>query len=343
MFPFNAKLFGLLLLQLIAAASLYLYYNSDQDTQSQSALINISRQDINGIEISDSETTILVKKHNDQWQFSDWHQLPVNQAKLEAILKNLSELKSGWPIATTESSHQRFEVAEDKFQRRIKLMQDDKPVVEFFLGTSPGFRKVHFRVQGDNKVYSVPLNTYDFPTKNNDWLWKQLLAVQHIKSIDAKDFSLHKKEQDWHFKDDTDTAVDQEQAKQLVQAFNGLTVTSLVDNEVDLSSAEKISYTITNDSQYTLNFYHKEGDYFVQRNDFEPLIFKLTQFEYQRFADVSRDSLVKKETDTASSDRQNTSASTNEQTSSSTTETESSKQSTDKNHSAESQQESSNS
>jgi hypothetical protein len=310
MLQMNAKLTGVLLLQLIAAASLYLFYTHEDTAQANMALLDINRQLIDQIEIKDKETEVVLKKDNDRWQMPNWHQLPVNPDKLDSVLKQLAELKSGWPIATSSSSHQRFEVAEDKFQRRITLKQQGQPIADFFLGTSPGFRKVHFRLHDDNKVYSVALNSYDFPVKFNDWLWKKLLAVQNIKRIQGSDFTLEKTEQGWQLKDDGDIPVDQEKAQQLVQAFNGLTVSQLAEDEVELSEMEKLSFQVENDSHYTLTFYHKDNDYYVQRNDYDSKLFKLTPFEFRRFADLKKDDLIKRASETAkeqSADKANSS------------------------------------
>jgi len=59
------------------------------------------------------------------------------------LIDKLEGAEAAWPVATSESSAERFEVSDAKFQRRIRFFADDAVVTELFLGTSPGFRRVH--------------------------------------------------------------------------------------------------------------------------------------------------------------------------------------------------------
>lgn len=294
MFQLNYKLAGLLLLQLIAAAAIYLFTQQDASQNTRESLLSLSKAKIDKLEISGDEQTVVLQKQNDQWILPELHDLPVNSVKLNTVLDNLNALQTGWPIATTKGSHQRFKVTEDNYQRRIKLFQDNQVVADFFLGTSPGFRKVHLRKNDEDEVYSMELNTYDFPTKNNDWLNRKLLAVNNIKTIEGSDFKLRQGDSQWLFAEDNANTVDEDKAKRLMQAFNGLTVSDVVNEKPELSDSQKTVYTVENERQFTFTFFNKESNYYVKRDDKEQL-FTLTKYEFERFTNHTKEALTLKQ------------------------------------------------
>ena len=45
----------------------------------------------------------------------------MNQVKLDLAIGKLMGLKTNWPVATTDESHSRFEVASDKYQKKVQI------------------------------------------------------------------------------------------------------------------------------------------------------------------------------------------------------------------------------
>lgn len=85
-------------------------------------------------------------------------------------------------------------MAAGKYQRHQQLLQDEQLVADLYVGTSPGFRKVHIRKVDDDAIYAVGLNSYEMPVKVSDWLHKTLLAPQDIEGIKGADCTQQKTE-----------------------------------------------------------------------------------------------------------------------------------------------------
>ena len=103
--------------------------------------------------------------------------VPADGAKIDETLNKLAGLRAPWPVATSGAARERFEVADDKFQRRITLSADGRPVAALLLGTSPGFRRLHARVPDTDAVYEVDLAHFDLSTNADDWVDRAVLAA----------------------------------------------------------------------------------------------------------------------------------------------------------------------
>ena len=109
--------------------------------------------------------------------------LPVDASRIESLSGVFTSESATWPVASTSDAARRFEVTEDDFQRRIELLAGDDEVATLYLGTSPGFRRIHAREADSEKIYSIELATYDLPLDRDDWIDKSLIAAP--ASIDS--------------------------------------------------------------------------------------------------------------------------------------------------------------
>lgn len=290
---------GLLLTQLLIAAALFWGGLKPQQENQGLALLSFNAEQLERILISDGEHSVTLTKSGDDWRIPALQKLPADADKLESLLDKLHDLKSGWPVATTTSSHQRFEVAEDKFQRRLQLYQGDTLAGELYIGTASGFRQSHIRRAGDNAVYSAKLNSFDWPAKKQDWLDKSLLAVSKIKRIKGPDYQLQQQEPGWHFmatEDAEDPApeLNQEKARQLAAALRNLRVLAATDQAPDLQAAgtDVISLEVSGpQSHWRYRFINADGKYYVSRDDRETN-FTLSQFDYDRIAAIDLNQLT---------------------------------------------------
>lgn len=123
-------------------------------------------------------------KQGDGWQLASG--LPVDGAKAEKLLAKLAGLRLSWPASTKADAHQRFEVADDNFQRKLQITSDGGESTLYF-GTSPGYQQVHARGEGDS-VFAVKVANHEMPALADDWLDKSLLqAVGEVSSITWED------------------------------------------------------------------------------------------------------------------------------------------------------------
>ena len=150
-------------------------------------------------ESSDSATPeaplTLIKRENG-WQAGEF---PANESKIETVLEKFAGFTSPWPVATSESASDRFEVADDAYQRRLQIYADDELLADVLLGTSPGYRRVHARSVGSDEVYSIDFNNYELPTESSEWLDKALLQPDNPPTAIALEgrWSLAQTEEGW--------------------------------------------------------------------------------------------------------------------------------------------------
>ena len=127
---------------------------------------------VDRVSVTDGDgASVALRRVAQQWQLADG--LPVDEEKLTTLLDKIGGLKTGWPVSRSKEAQQRFEVGEEKFQRRLELGVGDE-VTELYFGTSPGYQQVHARGATES-VYAVKLSNFELPTAEDDWLDTGLL------------------------------------------------------------------------------------------------------------------------------------------------------------------------
>ena len=296
----NARswLTALLLLQLLLAAGLLLTRQGPDDGGTPQPLLPMASSAVDRMVISDGAAQATVVRQDGAWMLPD-AQLPANASKVNDILQRLEETATEWPVTTTSGSHARFEVAEETFQRRVQLFRGDEQAAAFYLGTAPGFRKVHLRRVGEDAVYAVTLNAFDLPASEDAWLDQSLLAVAEPKRIVGPDYTLAESGDGvWTLAGGGATAaaatdpLDDERARQLASAFANLRVQSVVDDAPEAQTGEAVTVSVeTADGTYRYHFHKGDEGYYVRRDD-RPAVFSLSQYDYDRITGVGLAELV---------------------------------------------------
>ena len=210
----------------------------------------------------------------------------------QAMLETLPALARGWPVARTSGALQRFEVADDKFQRRLEYYSAGEAAGTIFLGTSPGFRKVHTRPGDADAVYAVDFNTFDAPVGETDWLDKTLLQLTDVTAITGVDYEIRLEEGQWQAAGEQ--APEQSQVDALVNGLSGLRVTGAADIATaavlnDLDAPATLTVT-SGDATRELRLYEIEDAYYIGRDDI-PVYFSLSAYDHDRLNDVNAASL----------------------------------------------------
>ena len=291
---------GVLALQLVLAAGLFWESSSRKQAQTKSTpLVQAETDALQRLEIVGDGKSVTLVKQEDQWQLPQLHDLPVNRDKLDGLLEKLGALQGNWPIATSNSARERFEVAEEKFRKHLKLYTavGEEPVVELFVGTSPGFRKVHVRRAGDDAIYAVELNSFDLPEKADSWLDKTLLAAGDLTRIQGPDYTLEKGGDGWEFAagdSEEIPAVDPGKARELASALEKLRITHVVDKAPQLEETEIVVELHGGERRY--HFASADDKYYVRRDDRNQL-FEISQYDFDRVMDKHHQNLVLVERD----------------------------------------------
>jgi hypothetical protein len=287
------RLILLLVMQLLLIIGVFAYQQNSNLKIDAKPLLEIKTTDIDRLVIQDASNKVSLQKSGTEWLLPD-QQLPVDKQKLEDILQKLGAIQLTWPVTTTSSSHERFEVAGTKFQRRIELFQGDAKKADIWLGTSPGFKKIHVRREGENQVYAVELTSFEFAVTGKDWLQKDLLAIKDANVIRAGDYEIQKSGDNWNFVNQDASAgkVNAAKAGELANAFNGLQIQEPVTQVPQGESIKVVAKSAAGEFEY--DFITAGNNYFVKRND-RSTHFKISQNEFERIARVDKKALTASE------------------------------------------------
>ncbi len=288
---FNTALFIMLILQISVAVSMHHNSRSAVNEQFNQPVMDIIATSVDRISLDDGKgKACVLSRVNDQWQLDNYHKMPADQSKVKSVLDKLEKDKSGWPVATTESSRLRFKVADNDYRKKLVLSSNagDKTL---YLGVSPGFRQLNVRRQDEEQVYSVKLNDYDFPLKDIDWMDKTLLQpAADINSITAADFSLSKLNGKWTL-ENSDKAVDSKEVNKITGTLSRLRVQS-VEEKAATTDAYQIALK-ANDKEYQYKLFKAEDNYYIRRNDFD-VAFKISQSDYDSLTVADAGQLLEK-------------------------------------------------
>ena len=212
---------------------------------------------------------LTLARSNDGWALASG--MPADDEKMTGVLSKLHELKRSWPVATSSAIQNRFEVGDDKHQRHVQLYASEDLQADFYLGTSPGYRRVHAREIDSGDIFSIDFSNYEIPTTVDEWLDKTLLGASgEVTEVAREDsWRLNKGEEGWLLDDVT---ADQDAADRLVRRFADLRIMGvLVDEDGGATTAEGVELRATfqvfdTDGQQTLEIYYRteEDDYLVQ-------------------------------------------------------------------------------
>lgn len=165
---------ALLFVQLVVVT--WFWWDSGVDENTGTAkLLELVPADVAELHIDSPTESIVIQRSDAGWQADE---LPADAIKVNALLEKLAALPAAWPVAQSEATAQRFEVADNRYQRKVQLLNSqDEMIASFYLGTSPGFQKVHARNADVKDIYSVSLSNFELPTDLTSWFDKTLLAL----------------------------------------------------------------------------------------------------------------------------------------------------------------------
>ncbi len=199
----NQALALLLLIQILLIAFLY-WPRPQTAAPGITFLEEISAEAIQRLEISDDQqNTISLSRKQANWVITSHDDIPAESAKIETLLTKLTALESSRLVTRTESSHLRLKVG-PAFIRKISLSLASGASRTLYLGTSPSYKTVHVRQEGDNNVYLArDLSSWEAPADLPYWWRTAYLDVdpQTLTTVTLKnsvtDIQLEKKGEEW--------------------------------------------------------------------------------------------------------------------------------------------------
>ncbi len=213
------------------------------DAAAREPLVPFDPDAIDEIYVEDDEgNEAVLLKMADQWVLPDLAGLPIKLERINALIGSISDGEGKWPVATSAASRQRFQVAAYHFQRRITLIGAGELFGTIYLGTSPGFRKVHARNDAQDAVYSIPFNNFEAPTQTSAWLDTTVLQIPSPSKISSADYTLTKKGARWTSA--LSQTPDKSELERLLLGLRNLEIDGLAD-EVMLANLTIAAPTLT--------------------------------------------------------------------------------------------------
>mgnify|MGYP001207373367 CR=1 FL=1 len=225
----------ILLAQLALIAYLQTQSSSTAAFKKTQNLLAVNFDDVNQVEIFDADKKkITLKEDAGKWNLPELKGFPVSSKKIEEFLTKVKEAKRSWPVGKTLSSAKQFSVVDEQFERKLVFSKNGDVKSTLFVGTSPSFRKVHVRVDGEDLTYTMELNTYELPTKMSHWFDKDLYRLEKSKTEEIlfKDFSLQNKEGDFVL---AELGQDEQMDKAKTKTLSSLAVHPTFEDVLDFS------------------------------------------------------------------------------------------------------------
>ncbi|HCP14242.1 MAG TPA: hypothetical protein DIT32_00390 [Peptococcaceae bacterium] len=264
-------------------------------------LLGFDPHAVDGISVSgEGAQKVVLAKVNGKWQLPDKLKAPADEKKVSEILKKLSALKQGLAVATTRSAAKRFKVSDENFVRHVVLSSGEETVADFFLGTTPSFKKIHARVHDRNEIVSVDLSAYELEITANGWLDRSVLKIEKekIESLKIGDMALEKQNGAWRLADLADSEeMNAPEVDKLLDKASDLTIEDVLDpsgNEELLKNDPElfISFALAG-KERSYSFYkpEKENHYILKSSDHD-FLFKIGGWQVDEMKKITRNSLV---------------------------------------------------
>jgi hypothetical protein len=253
------------------------------------------------------ESPLTLVKTEDSWQLPDYYNLPANMEKLNGFLQQLTAFEVTWPEATTSEAQKRFEVADDKYQRKISLYyggDTETPGSEVFLGTSPGYQKTHARVAGASEIYSVGFGNYDAAIDPATWFDQKLLNLDldRIHRIETPHYMLEQIDGEWRLSNlGPEETINAPAVKVFVTQVANFMVEAVLTDDPNSAIAKRdaqitVKAHVTGmDEPVHFRLALAEGSgYYILKSSQSPLYFRLLKAQGDRLVNIERGNLVKR-------------------------------------------------
>ena len=294
---------ALLALQLALAVGLNLGRDQYRAFEPEEKLLAVDAGDVDGLRIDAGEGQhVLMEKQEDQWRLPDLAGFPADQGSVARLLERLAGLEKGWPVATTAGASKRFKVSDPGFERKLTLSKGEETLAALLVGTSPGFRKVHVRVPGEDEIYAVGFSAFEANAKSDDWIDKGVLAQQadEIERIDMPGLTLNREDGRLLVADlDEGEETAEDEARRLVDRIAGLRIRAVLGTEekpeYDRDQSElRYSIALASGAEQEYVFFKPEqADHYVLKASHRDEYFQVDTWAVDPVKEVTRAKLVR--------------------------------------------------
>jgi hypothetical protein len=287
--------------QIALALGLQLAANTTDSGAGQGKLLPIDAERVDTLVIEGrAGESVLLRKTDGHWTLPDHFGAPADSRKIKELLDTLTGIERSWPVAETAEARRRFKVGNNDFERRLRFKTDGEELAVLYLGTSPGFRKIHARLDGEDQVFDIPFSTYQAGTKNSDWLDKQQLWVDSdsVTAIELPDCRLSRHDGTWTMADlAANEEIDQQKADQLARRLARLNcqdISAKADEPPPGPAAFKVRLEFKDGTSRDYRFVKEEDQaHALLKVSEKPFLYQVGTTVMKEVQDFTRSSLIK--------------------------------------------------
>ena len=300
---------GLLVVQLVLAAVVNLTGEEYGAFEPEARLLVFDRQTVDGLRLEDGENILVLEKRDGKWLLPDNGGFPAEQAGVDRLLHKLDGMKKGWPVATTSGAARRFKVADGQFERKLSLSSGETTLAELYVGTSPGFRKVHVRPADEKAVFAADFNTWEASTKVDDWIDKAILELdeKRVVRVEMPGLALQREDGELHLADLAEgEETNPDGVATLTRKLFGLRIQSVLGTESIpeyRQEAPELEIRVMREADDILSYRFsrpEEASYYVLKRSDLDHYFKVAEFAVDPIKETARDKLVRVGTEKSS-------------------------------------------
>jgi Domain of unknown function (DUF4340) len=275
-------------------AAVYWPQINPENTATPHQLTQADPDQVDEIHINDDQDNLtILLRTADGWILPNEGDLPADASRVQELLAGLSPQRNLTPVAQTAAARQRFQVASYHYQRRVVIFAKGQLMDTVYLGTAPGYRKIHARNDGAEQIYSINFNGYDAPAESTAWLDRSLLQQRVPLNISSDLYDLRREGDQWL--SGWDTAPDEREMEALLGALSNLQVEGIAEQDMqrDLATAEPdLGLTINSLSgQQSLELYSIQGQHFVYSSRYR-LFFSISAYDYDKLTSINAQRLM---------------------------------------------------
>ena len=181
---YNQILIGILIIQLILSIAVF-WPKKSTAVEGELLFPDVEADNIVALTVSDADgNNIYLEKSASDWILPDAGNYPASPNKINPMLKKLIELTTDRLVTRTDTSHKQLQVAVDEFVRRIDFEVEDGTKHTIYLGSSPRYGAVHFRVDGQEEAYlTSDITTFEIKATADSWVDTAYLSIPQAEIV----------------------------------------------------------------------------------------------------------------------------------------------------------------
>jgi hypothetical protein len=293
---------ALLGLQLVLAGAVYFKTRQGSYAEANESLLRIGADEFDQVVITEpGKPAVTVSKIDGRWILPGRWDFPVSAEKISLTFDKLRELRKSWPVGDTAAARTRYKVTEEVFEKKVVFLQGGKEKKTLYLGTSPEFRKVHFRPSDRDGVYLAEFGYHDLAMTPAEWEDKRFLSLDRsrLMQIETPDVQLVNGETGFQANglkpgEESKTAEVESFISQITNlTYLELTGTSPTSAEGLDSPAYKVTVRTKDGQTIVFDFGKpKTGEDFFLKSSAHPYIFKIAKTTVDGLKSFTRSKLT---------------------------------------------------